>query len=260
MFYRGLTLEDLINKEKAGIRYACSKEDRNILDSMFSEINLRLGTDLHYLAELDYYYYYDIGDILLRYVDCFSSEEVKAYLIPQLVWNKVKNCSQIILRLYMNFKKTKDYVSNDPDVTIPICYRYDDAFKHLRSRKIKEQLLELAHNPRDVYYLFNSVKMLASWRIPEMETLLKEYIDSEHYTPEDFLIFDTDDKCVMNEFRVMKLYLNDVGLYGLRYYPTRDNYNLVASFLSSESELKRDLATKTLSKMNYFANKNNERM
>ena len=249
LFYRGWTLEDLILSEKEGRRYSCSCEDRITLNCMFKEINIRLGTDIHYLAELDYYYYYGIGDILIKYIDLFVSEEVRAYLLPQLVVNKVENCANEIVRLYNHFKTSNVYSSNDEDVTIPIYYRYDDSFKHLRSRKIKRQLLEFAYNPRDVFYLRDTIKMLSSWKIDEMEMLLRQYLESDRYKPEDFLIYDTSDWNSMNQFRVMKIYLREVGIYGLRYYPSKDNIELLKSFLNDEYQYIRELTKKSIDKI-----------
>lgn len=98
-------------------------------------------------------------------------------------------------------------------MTIPIYYRYDDAFKHLKSRKIKNDLLELAYNPRDVFYLRDTMKMLSSWKNDKMEILLRQYLESDKYKPEDFLIYDTDDWNSMNQFRVMKICLREIGIY-----------------------------------------------
>ena len=43
-------LLDSIDREKAGLDYICSEQDRTILDKMFTEINTTLNTNFHYIA------------------------------------------------------------------------------------------------------------------------------------------------------------------------------------------------------------------
>ena len=53
-----------IEEEQSGKQYGCSEGDKDLLRVMISEINSCLGTNLHYLAELDHYHIKGSGEIV----------------------------------------------------------------------------------------------------------------------------------------------------------------------------------------------------
>ena len=163
-------LVDSIEREKKGIDYICPKADKELLRELLDEINSHAGTDYHYLAELDAFNIPGAGNIVAKFITEFSSEEVKGYLIPQMVSDKIKDCDKIVLQLYEQFRLSDEYVAK-PGEPAPahIYVRYDNAFKILKPKRLKKNLMEIAHSPRDAFYLPFTMRMLASWKMPEMK-------------------------------------------------------------------------------------------
>lgn len=77
-----------IEREKRGLDYIYPKADKELLYKLLDEINRYAGTDYHYLAELDAFNIPGAGSIVAKYITEFSSEGVKAYLIPQTSLDK----------------------------------------------------------------------------------------------------------------------------------------------------------------------------
>ena len=113
------------------------------------------------------------GEIMREYIELFESEYVRAYLIPQLVYDKVKNCADTVIGMYMHFKASDYYIAKaGKPMPAAICVRYDNAFRQLKPKKMQNRLLELAHYPVDAFYLPLTMRMLASWKSEEMENIL----------------------------------------------------------------------------------------
>lgn len=171
-------LLDCINREKAGIDYFYSESDAKVLHELLLEINKYAGTKFRFLAELDAFDIKGAGEIIARYVTKITSESVRAFLIPQMVSDRIKNCDKIILDLYMNFKSSDEYIDILKKTTPAHIYvRYDNAFKTLKPKKLKGDLIQLVRNPIDAFYLPFTIRMLASWKAPELKSLLISYLD-----------------------------------------------------------------------------------
>jgi len=246
MVFYGKVLQDLIEGEKQGKHYPYSQKDRLTLDEMFNEINLHAGTNFRYLAELDVYDVTGSGTIIARYLWRLETQTARAFLIPQLVSDRIKDCDKLVLDLYIDYKKSDKYTL-DPECksTAAVDARYDNAFRRLKPKRLKRELLELAANPQDAYRLPFTMKMLASWKLPEMYDILLKYANSENTTPEQ-LGFPADTQERRQRISHVKRELQFVSILGLKYFPTPETLNILWGF--SES-LDRDIvlaARKTL--------------
>lgn len=200
-------------------------EDRAILLKMMDAINSAKGTSIRYLAELDAFHILGAGDIIANYIDRFSSESVKAYLIPQLVLDKVRDCDKIILRLYLQFQKSNEYL---PLIGKPapshIYVRYDNAFRSLKSKRIAYNLLDIVSSPRDAFYLPLTVKMLASWKMPELKKVLLTYSAPNGVSMQDVGISEND-QSNFPPFPYICRELKFTAINGLRYFPSDETLN-----------------------------------
>ncbi len=238
-------LRDAIEREKVGNGYEYSKEDRNILDEMFKEINEAVGGNYHYLAEIDLLYIKGAGSIALKYIEKFSSEGVRAFLLPH-IWHEVgKSSADIIYDLYLHFKESKSYISKPNEPSSAFIYvRYDNAFMKLKPKKLKNELLELVRNPRDAFYLPFTTRMLASWKMEQMEDLLISYLDSDNISNE-VLGISSDDKYYPSA-EVIKRELKFTAITGLKYYPSVKNIELIKQYSEDADKDIRACAKKTL--------------
>ncbi len=78
-------LEKRIEREQNGTEYCCPAIDKPLLQKMMNETNVELGTDIRYIAQIDYYDIKGAGVIYAKYIGDYMSESVRAYLIPQIV-------------------------------------------------------------------------------------------------------------------------------------------------------------------------------
>ena len=239
-----------IEREKKGLDYICSNSDKEMLHKLLDEINDYAGTDYHYLAELDAFHIPGVGRIVAKYITKFSSESVKGYLIPQMVSDKIKNCDMLILQLYMQFRASNEYIAK-PGEPAPahIYVRYDDAFRKLKPKRLAKELMELAHNPRDAFYLPFTMRMLASWKLPEMANLLVSYCAKDSFSAHDIGICDDKQPC-FPPLEFMKREVMFTAIYGLKYYPSEEVRNVITSLAISadkdiQSAAKRTLAVLT---------------
>ena len=241
----GAVLRDAIEREKAGEGYEYSKEDRKILDEVFKEINEAVGGNYHYLAEIDLLHIKGAGPIALKYIEKFSSEGVRAFLLPH-IWSEVgKSSADIIYKLYLHFKKSEAYISkpNEPSPAF-IYVRYDNAFMKLKPKKLKNELLDLIRNPRDAFYLPFTTRMLASWKMEQMEDLLISYLDSDNISNKNLGIC-TDDKYYPSA-EVIKRELKFTAITCLKYYPSVKNIELIKQYSEDADKDIRACAKKTL--------------
>lgn len=213
-------LLDAIEREKAGIDYCYTVEDKAILDEMIKKINERAKTNIQYLAELDFGLAVGVGETVAEYVTRFSSESVRAFLLPQLYLNKVKDCDRLIIQLYLHFKASDAYVSK-PDSPAPahIHVRYDSAFKNLKPKRLKSDLLKLAQCPRDAFYLPFTMRMLSSWKMPEMEEILLSYLSEPGVSAKDVGLENLGDN-YFPPLSFMRRELAFTAIQGLKYYPS----------------------------------------
>ncbi len=217
MTFYGKVLLDLIEGEKKGMHYRYSPADRLVLDEMFLEINRQAGTDFHYLAELDAFIVPGSGPIIARYIRKLETPSARAYLIQQMVSDRIPDCDRLVLELYRDFRTSQDR----PGAAY---VRYDNAFRSLKPKRLKAELLALVEDPLDAYCLPFTVKTLASWKLPGLYPLLLRYADSDRTAP----------KLAAQIRRELKFQ----AIAGLKYYPTPETTEILLSFtLSPDQDL-----------------------
>ena len=221
----GNVLQDLIESEKQGRDYHYSPKDRVVLDEMFREINRYAGTSFHYLAELDSFVVPGSGPIIARYIWKLETPSARAFLIPQMAADRIKDCDRLVLDLYRDFRMS-------PDRPGAAYVRYDNAFWKLKPKRLKQELLELVKNPLDAYWLPFTVKMLASWKLPEMYPILLRYADSDSITPEQLGSSADMYKQVSSRKRELKFR----AIKGLKCYPTPEAADILLAFTNSRDE------------------------
>lgn len=237
-------LNKSITCEQKGTDYFYPAEDRELLCIMFDEINQKTGSDIHYLAEIDSLIIPRSGEIVNKYITKFSSESVKGYLIQQMVADRIMDCDDLILQLYLQFKRSKEYVA-EPGQPSPahIYVRYDNAFNVLKSRRIEKELIDVVRNPRDAFYLPLTVCMLASWKKPEMLDVLIRYLSEK-----DFIELDVENCGTQTyppkEFMVRELRFSAIN--GLKYYPSQETKILLEPFAVDENKDIQSAAKRTL--------------
>lgn len=242
---------DSIEREKKGLDYFCPEADKELLHGLLEEINTYAGINFHYLAELAAFNIPGSGNIIAKYITNFSSESVKGFLIPQMVSDKIKDCDKLIIQLYLHFRSSDEFIGK-PGGSSPahICVSYDNAFRKLKPKRFAKDLINLAHHPRDAYYLPFTMRMLASWKKPEMKDLLISYSRDDCFTGQD-VGFDemTARNCELLEF--MKRELRFTAIHGLKYYPSAEVMDIITSFASStdrDIQLAAKRTLKTLTK------------
>lgn len=238
-------LIDSIEREKRGIDYICPKADKELLHKLLDEINGYAGTNYHYLAELDAFNISGAGSIVAKYITEFSSEDVKGYLIPQMVSDKIKDCDKLVLQLYMRFRSSDEYIAR-PGEPAPahIYVRYDNAFRRLKPKRLAKDLLALAHSPRDAFYLPFTMRMLASWKMPEMKNILLSY-STDSFSAQDVGIYDSEQP-YFPSLEFMKRELTFTAIDGLKYYPSAEVRGIIASLATSADKDIKLAAKRTL--------------
>lgn len=216
------------------------------MDNLLQEVNEYSGTSLRFLAEIDAFRVKGAGKIFARYITKFTSESVRSYLIPQIVSDKVEDCDKLILRMYMHFKASNEYLSI-PGVATPahIYVRYDNAFKTLKPKRIKNDLVQLAHNPRDVFYLPFTMRMLASWKLPEIKDLFIFYLASSNIFTQDVEISEYGEK-LLPPIAFMTRELRFTAIHGLKYYPSDDTIAIIKQYVNTSDPDIRAVAQRTL--------------
>lgn len=233
-----------IEEERSGKQYSCSEGDKDLLRAMMKEINSCFGTKLHYLAELDHYHIKGSGEIVAKYSQSFQSESVKAYLIPQMVLDETQDCDLLIYQLYMHFKASDEYRAK-PGKPSPahIFVRYDNAFRRLKPKRLKAELLALASHPQDAFYLPLTMRMLASWKLPATEEILLSYLDGSKITAESVGLPPEEE----HRFPFIRRELKFTAIEGLKYYPTERNIALIRSY-TNDPDKDISMAAKKTSK------------
>ena len=243
-------LLDKIDNEKNGVDYICQGNDILVLEEMFGEINYCCGTNIRYLAEIDFMDIVGSGTIMAKYIDRFHSESVRCYLLPQIVSDKVADSASIIIKSYFHFKESDEYISS-PNEPAPahIYVRYDNAFRKLKSKAIKSELVKLAYYPRDVFYLPFTMVMLASWKVPELEQVFLSYLDDSYVTNE-LLGLPRQDQCYYPSASHIKRELNFTAIACLKYYPSIKVLAKLNEYSSSEDNDIRLAVNKTMRTLN----------
>jgi len=244
--YYPIVLQASIESEIAGEDYICSEKDRNLLKDLFEDINNYASTDFHYLAELDTFSIEGVSDIALKHIEKFESEAIRKILMWQVVADKIKDCDKYVLKWYLHFKESNEYISK-PNTPSPahIYAGYDNAFTRLKPKRLKDELLKLAYNPRDFHYLPLTMQMLSSWKLPELLDVLISYLDDETITFESVGLGSGVEN-VYPSLEFIKKEAKFTALYGLRYYPSEYTRDLIINYIEDPNPDIRELAKKTL--------------
>lgn len=242
-------LQNSIENEKNGLEYRYSGSDRKILDELFAELNTMHQTDFHYLAELDAYSIKGAGELFFKYIDRFESEYIRAILMTQIVEDGVKKAEQIVLRLYLHFKSSDEYISkqNQPSPA-HIHAKYDNALSKLKPKRLEDDLVSLIGTPRDACYLPLTFQMVASWKIPEVQEILISYLDGSDITAESVgLPADADGYYPSLDF--IKRQIKFSAIAGLKYYPC-DKVKKLLTECSADAD--KDIAQAAKKVMKYW--------
>ena len=236
-----------IELEKEQKAYRISEHDAVVLKQMLGEINDLKGTELCYLSELAHYYVKGSGEIVKKYIDLFDAEDVRSYLLHHMVHDRITDCDKLIYHLYLHFKASSNYIP-PPGQPGPfaIYVSYDNAFRKLKPKRMKNELISLAYNPRDAFYLSLSMRMLASWRIPELESLFTSYVDGTSVTPESVGL-PTQPESFYPPFSFIKKQLRFIGIRSLKYYPSESTIKLIENCIGEQDKDICSAAKKTLS-------------
>lgn len=224
-------LLDSIERERIGSDYFCQLDDKKILTTMIDKINENCGTSIRYLAEIDAFNIPGSGTIMVQYLNQFQSESIRSYLIPQIVSDRVKDCAKIVLLSYLHFKDSDEYISA-PGEPAPahIYVRYDNAFRTLKPKKLKYELVSLAYNPRDAFYLPFTMRMLASWRIPDLDGVFASYMGDDKVTHESVGLPEQAENSFPS-LSFMKRELKFTAIDCMKYYPSVRNLQLIICHL-----------------------------
>lgn len=228
--YIGVLLQRSINDEIAYKDFIFNDADYRLLQMMISEINT-LGYDVHYLAEIEAFRLPGLGEIIKKYINKYNSEATRAYLIPQMILDKVDDCAKLVLDLYLHFKHSDEYISK-PEKPAPahIYVRYDNAFKRLKPKRLKKQLIKLVSNPRDAFYLPFTMRMLASWKEEEIKYMLISYLDESSITAESIGLYDEENRPFFPSLASVRRELKFTAIDGLRYYPSIEIMELIKPY------------------------------
>ena len=163
-----------------------------------------------------------------------------------MVADKIKGCDKLVFQLYMQFRSSDEYIAK-PGEPAPahIYVRYDNAFKKLKPKRLVKDLMELAHSPRDAVYLPFTMRMLASWKIPEMKILLLSYSASDSFSAQDFGIYDSEEP-YFPPLEFMKRELLFTAINGLKYYPSPEVREIITSLAASADKDIKSAAKRTL--------------
>ena len=146
----------------------------------------------------------------------------------------------------MHFKSSDEYISA-PNKPTPahIYVRYDNAFNSLKPRKIKNELIKLAYNPRDAFYLPLTIRMLASWKLPELKELLISFLCDTNIKLQDIDLLEESAESFLSLENIRRE-LKFTAIDGLKYYPSSETITLIEKLVyDSDSDI-RILAKKSL--------------
>lgn len=222
----GAVIKDFIEREREQTDFIFNDHDYMIFQKMLKEIN-SLGYTFNYLCEIEAFKIPGSGEIIAKYITEFYSETTKAYLIPNMYLNLGKKCSTKLFDMYLHFKNSNECPSQEAKKhPVHIYVRYDNAFRWLKPKSIKADLVKLAENPIDFCLLPFTMRLLARWELPEMENLLLDYA-TRNYEKH------------MRESRF-------TALNGLRYFPTEHSISILEKGLQDDNEDIRAVAKQSL--------------
>ena len=240
-----MVLQASIEREKKGVEYIYSEQDKATLKLMLNELNFALNSNYQYLAELDLQNIVGAGKIFINWIEKFSSHTIKSILLQQIIADKVKDSDILALRLYNEFKNSNEYIaSKGMSSPAHIYVRYDNAFSKLKSQRIQNELLNLMKLPRDAFYLPLTFRMLSSKKLPEFEHILFYYSDEKNINCNMLGIDNSGEYYPSITFIQRELKFSCI--YGLRFYPSQNTLKILDDFLKSNDDDIKKATQKTI--------------
>jgi len=216
------------------------EHDHEILQKICSEINALAGTNIRFLFELDRLNVPGAGFIIAKYIGQLHSEWAKACLLDPMVQDRIPNGDKMLLSLFKAFDCSEDSFHRPEAHYV----RYDNAICRLKSKKIKFELLALAYEPNFAIQLPFTMRMLASWKLPEMKDLLLLYLSKSSIDLSSVKGYEGVQGSAREPFLRRKLILR--AFNGLKYYPSEDVYNAILPFTNDEDADIRASAIKAI--------------
>ena len=248
-------LDLAIEDEALGISYKKNPYDRELLKQLLSEINLQNNTNYRYLAQLDILIIENINHIIIKYIHEFKSSHIKAILLKQLFYGNDYEKIDIAIKLYNEFKESKDYIS---DISYPapnhIITIYDNLLSNLSNKTDKEKISCIFDNPRDLYYLPLTVKQLTKIKNNKVKEILTKCLNPGYITRKIGSEFKDDN--YDPSLSVLKYKLTLLSLECLKYYHEDAIYELIKKFESHKEKEFQIKAINTLKHLDKQKNRN----
>lgn len=242
-------LKNNIAKEMSYEDFIFSFEDEKVLHEMLKKINAK-GYSFNFLAELEHFRIPNLGYIIGEHIFNFQSETTRAYLVTQMVIDKVNECDEVVLKLYNEFKNSKEYISpSGKPAPAHIYVRYDNAIKTLKPKRLCGALVDLVANPRDAFYLPATLQMLSSWKHAEIEKILLHYLNKENINPSDVGLPLSSTDMFYPSLEYIRSELRNAAITGLRYFPSEQNLATLEPFLHDTKKDVQLIAKKTIDKI-----------
>ena len=234
-----------IELEKAKKGYLTSDHDREIIEAIMEEIRRETGVNVQYLAQLSLGYIKGSGEIIRKYINQIDDGILRSDLLHHMVRDRIDGCAETVYQLYMRFKNSERYIPVPGQVGPVEAARFDNSFWKLKPKKLKQELISFAHNHRDAYYLAFTMGTLASWRIPELESVFASFLDGSTVTSQSVGL-TTEAESFHPPFSMMKRQLKFRGIVTLKYYPSENTIKLLNDCLKDEDKEIRAAAQHTL--------------
>jgi len=238
-------LDLAIEDEALGISYRKCSYDNEILKQLLSEINIQNNLKLKYLAQLDLLKIDNINHLIIKYIYEFKSSHIKAILLKQLFLGDDFEKVDIAVKLYNEFKESKEYISeineSAPNHIITI---YDNLLSNLTSKTDKDKLQVIFTNPRDLYYLPLTIKSLSKSKNTNIKNILMKCLNPSYITRKIGKEYNDENYDPSLSIIKYKLILN--SLECLKYYHEEEVIELIQKFENNKDLSIQKQAIKTL--------------
>ena len=216
--------------------------DQELMEKMCKEINdsLSCSIKLEHISQFHHYHIIGSGEIVKNYVKKFDSEYIRAELMLQMVHDHIEGCAELIYEMYLNFKESEWYLTGGVEGSL-----YDNAFWRLKPKRLRKNLVDFAYYPRDVYYLPLTIRMLCSWKLPEMEERLYFYADEMNITAEMVGLSSDGTERNQQELSWIRRQTSFLPFTGLKYYPSEKAEAFIQKWLDGSDKDKKMAAIKT---------------
>lgn len=243
----GAVLNFMITEELRDGKNWYSQADWITFREMLGEVNRKLGTNMIYWSEFSYLRLEGAEEILVEYMDRFESEGIRSEIAFQVCSNPKTKNELSPLDAYLMLRKSKLYGFHcDFAEQFVTTNCYDNAILRQKPKKRKYELLDILSNPLDAALLPLTARMVASWKMPEMEPILWKYADDEYLESLDFGLSDEEKIVFQKQIDGHKRSIRFLGYQGLKYYPSEKVDELYQKLLLSEDRAYRDCAKKCM--------------